>query len=172
MTTSSTPMRHETPAQPTSAPRETAHIQNTIKGANTSAALALAPQTETMPNQDIQSLEDIIALLEHANEVLLAGRVYQFVHLVKLKEQQLEINAEPEAPQKLSQDLRQALVKITGQNWMVSVSRAQGEPTLAQQAQARFDAQRNDILNTPIMKSVIENFPGAELIDISTIKKK
>ena len=141
---------------------------------------ALKPVLEVVPDAapdssvitHIGSLEDVVAVLEQNDEVLLASNVYQYVHLVKLKEGRLEINQEPEAPQNLASDLTRTLSKIMDARWMVSVVGAAGQPTLAQKAAAILAAEREDVLNTPIMKEVLSVFPDAEITAITKIEPK
>ena len=137
------------------------------------AALAIVPQdTSPAPVTSIKTLEDVVSVLETQNEVLLASQVYQYVHLVKLEQGRLEIRPEEEAPANLAQNLGQALSRIAGQRWIVSVSSAPGAVTLAQTAQAALEAERAEILQMPIMKDVMTVFPDAEIQAIKHIKSK
>ena len=77
-----------------------------------------------------------------------------------------EIRPEEQAPPKLAQDLGQALSKITDQRWIVSVSSAPGQPTLAEKAQAVLEAERAEILQMPIIRDILSVFPDAELTAI------
>jgi DNA polymerase-3 subunit gamma/tau len=60
----------------------------------------------------------------------------------------------------------QTLSKFTEQRWVVSVVSAQGAATLAQVDRAEAEAERNNILQMPIMKAVFEAFPDAEFTKI------
>ncbi|MEZ5814555.1 MAG: DNA polymerase III subunit gamma/tau [Alphaproteobacteria bacterium] len=137
---------------------------------------ALAVVAQDVPSASavsIKTLEDVVAALEVDKEILLASQVYQYVHLVKLESLnsggRLEVNIETEAPANLSQNLGQVLSRITGNRWMVSVSGASGQPTLAQSAQAALDAERAEILEMPIMKEVLSVFPEAQIKAIKHI---
>lgn len=133
------------------------------------AALAVVPQDSApAPVTSIKALEDVVAVLEAHHEVLLASQVYQYAHLVKLQEGRIEIRVADEAPQKMAQDLGPVLSRIMDARWMVSVSGAPGQPTLAQNAQAALDAEREEILQLPVMKDILSVFPGAQ---IKAIKK-
>lgn len=127
------------------------------------AALAVVPKSEPRPVVSIKTLEDVIAVLEQEDEILLASNVFQYVHLVKLEAGLLEIRPEEQAPPRLSQDLGQALSRISGQRWIVSVSSAPGQPTLAEQQQAAVDAERDEILQMPIIRDIMGVFPDAEI---------
>jgi DNA polymerase-3 subunit gamma/tau len=132
-------------------------------------ALAVVPDAPA-PVTYIQTLQDAVAVLEQGNAMLLASNVVQYVHLVKLENKgdsgRLEINLDEMAPPKLAQDLGQTLSKFTEQRWVVSVVSAQGAATLAQVDRAEAEAERNNILQMPIMKAVFEAFPDAEFTKI------
>lgn len=138
-------------------------------------AISSAPQTvalhQVTPQPDqgpivINTLQDIIARLEAVKELILASQVAQYVHLVKLEPNRLEFRPAAQAPQRLSQDLGQKLTALTGDRFVVSISSAQGEPTLAEQHQATKDADYNAILNLPIIQDILKVFPDAKLTDI------
>jgi len=133
------------------------------------AALAVVPKVEDKPIIAIKTLEDVVLTLEQHDEMILAASVSQYVHLVKLEEGLLEIRPEEAAPQKLAQDLGQALKRITDTRWMVTVSSAPGAPTLAQKQEASIAAERDEILNMPIIKDIMNVFPDAEIKAINTI---
>jgi DNA polymerase-3 subunit gamma/tau len=135
-------------------------------------ALAIVPEAPA-PVVYIQTLQDVVAVLEQGNSMLLASNVVQYVHLVKIENKgdsgRLEINLDEMAPPKLAQDLGQTLSRLNEQRWVVSVVSAQGAATLAQVDRAEAEAERNNILQMPIMKTVFEAFPDAEF---TTIKRE
>lgn len=123
------------------------------------------PQPE-MP-KNIQSLEDVVQVLETGNAVLLASQVHQFVHLVKLTEGRLEFCPSSEAPPKLAQDLGKAMKDITGERWVVSVSSSLGAPTLAEKSIAVEQAEFDTVKQLPIIQDILQVFPEAELTAIN-----
>lgn len=137
------------------------------------AAPAPQPQVESqsapVTEKAIHTLEDVVSVLEEANEVLLAGQVYQYAHLVKLEEGLIEMRTNELAPQKMTQDLGRVLSAVTNTRWIVSISSAPGQPTLAEQEEARINAERNNVLQMPMVREVMEVFPEAELVDIISV---
>lgn len=132
-----------------------------------------APEEQTdAPHipESFDSLEDIVSVLEAANEMVLAGRVYQMLHLVRLEKKdeayRLDVRVQDTAPADFLQNLSKALKNITGKLWMVSVSGASGAPTLGQKAQAQYEAELQKIKEHPLMAEVFSLFPGAEIVDI------
>ncbi len=122
----------------------------------------------------IEGLKDIIEALEQAGELVLAGNVYQFVHLVKLESLdsggRLEIRPEEQASPRLAQDLGKHLSALTGKRWMVSISQGAGEPTLAEQAKAVQRAEYSEVLQMPVIREIMEVFPEAKLTDITSVE--
>ncbi len=58
------------------------------------------------------------------------------------------------------------LQEWTGARWVVALSRDPGAPTLAQQARARNDEARTGIERDPLVRSVLAQFPGAQIVAV------
>ncbi len=115
------------------------------------------------PMDSLQTLQDVVSLAEDAREMMLASQIFYHVHVVKMEPGRLDIRLNAEAEPSLSQDMRKFLIERTGRQWMVSISGAAGQPTLAE-IQAQAD---KDILNmaqaNPLVARIIEAFPGTKL---------
>ncbi|MCB1532810.1 MAG: DNA polymerase III subunit gamma/tau [Alphaproteobacteria bacterium] len=162
------------PSEPPPPPREKVSAAMG-GGAATNAAPAPEPQpqTQSIPETEtaVHSLADVVSVLEGASEVLLAGQVYQYAHLVKFEQGRIEMRPAEHAPPKMTQDLGRVLSAVTNMRWVVSISGAAGAPTLAEQAEAARQQEVSNILQMPVMKEVMEVFPEAELVDIIELKK-
>lgn len=166
-----------TPSSPEPAPPAREPVTASASGGGGSAPAAAPvpqPQAETAQIGDkvISSLRDVVCVLEDAREVLIAGQVYQNAHLVKFAEGLIEIRPGELAPEKMTQDLTRILSDVTNQRWIVSVSGKAGEPTLAEQDEAKRKEEISNVLQMPAVKEVMEVFPDAELVDIVTIENK
>mgnify|MGYP000336091670 CR=1 FL=1 len=131
-------------------------------------AVASSPAIEQQPDgmREIHTLADMVYVLEEAREVMLAGQLYQFAHLVHIAPGRLEIRPTEMAPPKMTQDLGKVLMQVTGQRWIVSVSGKPGQATLAEQATAARNQEIAQILQMPVVREVMDVFPDAELVDI------
>jgi DNA polymerase-3 subunit gamma/tau len=118
---------------------------------------------EAYPAEQLRTLEDVVGLLEASREVVLAGQVRYNVHLVKLETGRLEIRLEPNAETDLAQNLRRFLINRTGRQWMVSISGAPGEPTLAEKQAQGEKLLLEEAKNNPLVQNVLSVFPGAML---------
>ena len=67
------------------------------------------------------------------------------------------------APRDLSNRLMQRLGEWTGTRWAVVVSQAEGAPTLEQQAQARDSEMKSEVAQHPLVRAVLDAFPGATI---------
>ena len=141
-----------------------------VQAAGQAAVQVAQPDPE--PITSVDTLQDVVAVLEQNSEMLLASQVYQFVHLVTMKKGRLDIRIDAEAPSNLSQNLSQALKQSTGERWMVTVSGEPGAPTLAEKAAAAEQKRFEEVLQDPLVKSVLEIFPDAELKAIHDQKDK
>jgi DNA polymerase-3 subunit gamma/tau len=118
------------------------------------------PQASAFAGAAVKSLADIDALLSAAGRMRLASEVFQYIHLVRLEENRLEIRPAEQARRELSSELRTALRDLTGAPWMVTISSAQGEPTLAEQRQEADRTLTEHAKTHPAVDAVLQAFPG------------
>lgn len=152
---------------PSSAARSPEPVALRAVAGGSPAVAVSAPAVAPVSNVAVASLQDVVSLLEQHREVLLANNIFQYAHLVKFQQGHIELRVEPEAHPKLAQDVGKILTTLTGQRWMLSVSGAPGEPTLAQRAKAAYEARLDVARTNPVVAEVLKLFPGAKL-DLNT----
>ncbi|MGN7501831.1 MAG: DNA polymerase III subunit gamma/tau [Alphaproteobacteria bacterium] len=145
--------------------RVTSHVQGVTRAA-TKAQTANDPIA--VANANLNSLEDIVALLEQNKKMILASQIYHNVHLISLKGRRLEIALEEDVSQKLAGDITTELRRITGhRDWVISIGDlSKGQKTLAQIATERVEARLQDVMAQPFVAKILELFPGTEIRDI------
>jgi DNA polymerase-3 subunit gamma/tau len=89
------------------------------------------------------------------------------VRLVRCEEGRLEIALEASARPTLVNELSRKLGEWTGKRWMVVVSTEPGAPTLKAQAEAREVELKRGVRANPLVRSVLDRFPGAEIVGVS-----
>jgi len=114
----------------------------------------------------VNSLEDIVALAERHRDGLLKANVRRNVRLVRIEPGRLEIALTAEAPSSLANDLSTRLKDWTGRPWVVSLSKAAGGATLAEQDAAKRENALLDATSDPAVAAILERFPGARVIDV------
>ncbi|CAG1009734.1 DNA polymerase III subunit gamma/tau [Rhizobiaceae bacterium] len=123
------------------------------------------PVPET-PSVSVASLADIAALADQNRDMAFKVLVRRCVRLVRLEPGRLEVNLTGDAPKSLLGDLSARLKAWTGRNWMVSLSREEGAPTLAEADAARRETAIVDAKSDPAVAAILARFPGARIIDV------
>lgn len=129
-------------------------------------AMAAAPSPRKEPAVRLRSLEDLVALAGEKRDIQLKTALERDVHLVRFEEGSIEFSLAPGAQQTLPQTLMRKLQEWTGERWMVALSRDPGAPSLAERAQARAAAQRSDVEGDPLVRQVLDAFPGARILNV------
>jgi len=88
------------------------------------------------------------------------------VRVVRCEGGQLEIALEPNAAKTLVNDLSRKLQQWTGRPWMVIISGEQGAPTVKSVADARRAELEIGVRGDPLVKAVMDRFPGAQIVNV------
>ena len=84
-------------------------------------------------------------------------------HLVRFEPGRIELRPTERAPGNLANQLGSLLSEWTGRRWVVSVAGDGGEATLRDQAAAAEAQQKADAAADPLVRAVLDAFPGAEI---------
>jgi DNA polymerase-3 subunit gamma/tau len=121
------------------------------------------PAAETVP---VNSIADIVMLADQNRDMAFKVLVKKCVRLVRVEPGRLDVNLTGDAPKSLLGDLTVKLKAWTGRNWMVSLSREEGSPTLSELEASKRESAFLDASNDPAVKAVLTRFPGARIIDV------
>lgn len=132
------------------------------------AAPATQIDQETKPeaniaSRDVTSLADIAALAEAQDEMLLAARIRTHLRLVSIQPGSLEVALTEKAPETLAGDLAKHLSVWTNRRWLVSVSDGPAGKTLVEERAEQADMLKAEIMEAPLVQSILTAFPGAEI---------
>ncbi|RDE10026.1 DNA polymerase III subunit gamma/tau [Pelagibacterium lacus] len=128
---------------------------------------AAAPQAAALPAP--KSYEQLVALAGEKRDLLVKHALESDLKPVAFETGRIEIALTPTANLAIVSTLSARLKEWTGRPWMVTVSTRQVDaPTLREAREAERDNQRNAALEDPLVKAVMETFPGARLVDIRT----
>jgi len=134
-----------------------------------SQALAREPATSAPPVQAalqplrIESFAAAVELFKEKKEGILLTHLINDVHLVHFEPGRIELRPTPRAPANLPNRIAACLNEWTGARWLVSVSGDLGAPTLKEQAQAAEAEMRRRAAEHPLVKAVLDAFPGATI---------
>jgi DNA polymerase-3 subunit gamma/tau len=140
-------------------------------------ALAAAPARErsvpapatlssAAPKVRIESFDALIALAAQNRDIQIKTALERDVRLVRFEEGSLEFALTSGASPALAQTLMRKLQDWTGTRWMVAISSAVGAPTLRENAAAKEQERRTGVQADPLVRSVLERFPGAEIVAV------
>jgi DNA polymerase-3 subunit gamma/tau len=112
------------------------------------------------PRRALRSLADVARLAGAERDAKLRVELECFVHEVSFAEGRIDMRLDPRAPADLPGRITSRLKQWTGRQWIVSLSQAEGAPTLR-------DARHAEALADPLVRRALEVFPDAELLSIS-----
>lgn len=147
-----------------------AQLRSVAGGGGSVAAVATQAVAQPQETQQaavaVHSFDDIVALAGQKREALLQSSLINDVHLVAFAPGHLSIRLRDGAAQTLVGQLSNKLSQWTGERWMVSLSREQGQPTIGQMRRADKDNERSNVLAHPVVAEVMRVFPDATLVSI------
>jgi DNA polymerase III subunit gamma/tau len=124
---------------------------------------SIAPTLDPPP----QSFAEVVDLFDRRRELLLRSHLVSHVHLVSFEPGRIEFRPAEGAPRDLANRLGQLLGEWTGMRcWVVAISQEAGVPTLAQQQAQRDSLLRNEVAAHPLVRAVLEAFPGATIASV------
>ena len=134
--------------------------------AQSAPAVQSAPLPQSSPALAINSFADLVALASDKRDIQTKLALERDVRLVRFEDGTLEIALEPGAAKTLVNDLSRKLQLWTGRSWMVVISRDPGAPTLKSVADVRKAELEVGVRADPLVKAVLERFPGAEIVGV------
>ncbi|HCF23963.1 MAG TPA: DNA polymerase III subunit gamma/tau [Novosphingobium sp.] len=124
-----------------------------------SASAAAAPQAVTW--------EALIERVEQSGQFRLAQLMHDWVRVIALTPGELIYTLAPGYPGDATAELRDALLRATGERWSVTRGEGDAAPSLKEAKDAQKDAARAQVLADPLVEAAFAAFPGAELLDES-----
>lgn len=113
------------------------------------------------------SFEKMVALFQAEKEGLLATVLTDHVRLVDYKPGAFTITTTGRTPNDFIMRAKQCLKAWTGADWMISIDQqAEGSTTLKEQHTARDQKRREETLEDPNVKALLEVFPEAKLLAV------
>jgi len=117
---------------------------------------------EVSPN----SFEDFVALFERHNEATIAFQLNDNAHLESFAPGRLDIRLKQQAPKDLTGRMISLLKQWTNTHWVISLTTEQGDDTLREQELENDQRLKARLMTNPMIKSLLERFPGAKISDI------
>ena len=125
---------------------------------------ASAPQGAPAPATGALDFAGLVAQVEETGALLLANKMRQIVRPVALGENSLTYAQEKGFSEDLGPELREGLLRATGQRWRVERVETGGAATLYEQQQAQIEQGELAVRADPMVVAAMEAFPEAELL--------
>ena len=107
----------------------------------------------------------LVHQVEQSGQLRISQIMHDWVRVADLKHTELTYALVPGYPGDPSAELRDALLRATGERWQVSRIEGDAQPALREAAETAHDAARAAVLADPLVEAAIGAFPGAELLD-------
>ncbi|MFN3517289.1 MAG: DNA polymerase III subunit gamma/tau [Novosphingobium sp.] len=109
----------------------------------------------------------LVERVEQSGQLRLAQVMHDWVRVIALAPGELTYALAPGYPGDATPELRDALLRATGERWQVTRAEGDAAPSLKEAKDAAKDAARAALLRDPLVKAALAAFPGAELIEDS-----
>ncbi|MGE5501392.1 MAG: DNA polymerase III subunit gamma/tau, partial [Ignavibacteriales bacterium] len=136
-------------------------------GGVTAAARSMAaPQPAAQPAPTLASFDDVVKLIDARRDIGLKLDVERYVRPISFRPGAITYEAAPGAPANLAGRLVARLKEWTGQPWLVAAEGGGGAESAWERQKREEREARAEIEADPFVKSVLEAFPGAKLIEV------
>lgn len=145
-----------------------------VTQSQTAPAQSYAPQAaaraQTVPSAaprvQLARFEDLVALSQVNRDIQLRMALERDMRLVRFEQGSIEFSLVPGASPQIAAHLMRRLQEWTGERWMVAISTAEGAPTINERQQTRQLERAVGVRADPLVQSVLERFPGAEIVSV------
>ncbi|GAA4767525.1 DNA polymerase III subunit gamma/tau [Novosphingobium ginsenosidimutans] len=136
------------------------------------SALANAPRAESgaapaLEAAPVASLgwEQLIETVDRSGQLRVAQVMRDWVRVITLTPGELTYAVAAGYPGDVGPELRDALLRATGERWTVQRGEGEGAPTLREQAEAKKAAEDAALRSHPLVEAAFAVFPQAEIIE-------
>jgi len=131
--------------------------------------MASAPQAAPQATTALASFDDVLRLIQTKREIALLMDVQRFVRPISFRPGAIEFEPAPRAPADLTRRLALKLKEWTGQTWLVATAGGGGAESAWEREKREEKEAKAAILADPFVMSVMEAFPGAELLGVKQL---
>ncbi len=127
-------------------------------------------ETDFQPNL-INSFDDLIIMCSLKKEMKLKYELEKNVNLVSFEKQRIEISFNEDLDKEFIKNLSTKLYDWTKERWIITLSKAKGEPSKIEKEKILKNQLIDDVRNSSFYKEILKKIPDAELVDIKKLSK-
>tara|TARA_B100000780_G_scaffold254638_1_gene202881 strand:- start:329 stop:2008 length:1680 start_codon:yes stop_codon:yes gene_type:complete len=124
-------------------------------------------QSETLKYLDLKTFEDLIQVTTKEKEVELKYDLERNVNLVSFFSGKINITFNEKLNKNFIKNLTERLLKWTGERWIITLSKDQGEKTFYEKNIANKEKKLKKEMNSDLVKDFVLAFPDAKLISVT-----
>ena len=109
----------------------------------------------------------LVDQVDRSGQLRLAQVMRDWVRVIDLKPGELLYAVKPGYPGDPTPDLRDALLRATGERWQVTRGEGEAQPSLREAEDAAKQAARAELMRHPLVEAAMMAFPEAELVEES-----
>jgi DNA polymerase-3 subunit gamma/tau len=131
-----------------------------VVGAASAATPAAAPAARAEAGWSA-----LIEQVDQSGQLRLAQVMRDWVRVIELKGEELLYTLAPGYAGDPTAELRDALLRATGQRWQVTRGEGEGQPTLRELAEAAKQAEHAALMQHPLVEAAFAAFPEAQIME-------
>ncbi|MFN7038145.1 MAG: DNA polymerase III subunit gamma/tau [Alphaproteobacteria bacterium] len=126
------------------------------------------PPIEGPPvNASIKSFQDLVNLCYSKQELILFHYLVEEVHLINFEPGKIEFKPTEHAPKDLALKIAKFIFEQTNEKWSVTTtSTTSGDLTIRQAEMEVKNQEKLESAKNPIVKTVLDNFNGASIVNV------
>ena len=109
--------------------------------------------------------QTVINTVEQSGQFRMSQLMHDWVRVISLAPGELVYSLAPGYPGDATAELRDALLRATGERWTVTRGEGDAKPSLKEDKDVQKDAARAAILADPLVEAAFAAFPDAELLE-------
>ena len=118
------------------------------------------------PLQKFKVFEDVLSLIRFNRDMKLLVETENYLRLVKYQPGRIEFQLTKEASSDLPSRLSKKLKSWTGEYWGITIVNEGGGPTITEQRNKSTQDLHVQVMKNPMVKLVLENFPGSIINEV------
>lgn len=142
---------------------------NNINTSNANLQKHNSEEKETATNNTLKiptNIHELAKILREKKEIMLALFVENSLSVVNFEPNQITINLKDNAKKDDILKLKAFLKTYTGKEWIIAMSEQQGEATINEEKDRKFNHEKEKIQKNPLISHILKTFPDSKVENI------
>jgi DNA polymerase-3 subunit gamma/tau len=107
----------------------------------------------------------LIRQVDQSGQLRVAQVMHDWIRVIELAPMHLRFDLAPGFSGDPAPDLRDALLRATGERWLIERGGGEGMLSLREMAEALREAELAEMRRSPLVEAALAAFPGAEFVE-------